>query len=93
MTYLFKNKSQIYELRHFPITIGKLKNEADLVLDDKSISRIHAKITEEKGCLYLEDCNSTNGTYLNGMPLDVNDHIMLEHGDEIKLGNFMLVFD
>ena len=63
------------------------------MLDDKSISRIHAKITEEKGCLYLEDCNSTNGTYLNGMPLDVNDHIMLEHGDEIKLGNFMLVFD
>ena len=93
LTYLFKNKSQIYELRHFPITIGKLKNEADLVLDDKSISRIHAKITEEKGCLYLEDCNSTNGTYLNGMPLDANDHIMLEHGDEIKLGNFMLVFD
>ena len=93
LTYIFKNKSQIYELKHFPVTIGKLKNEADLVLNDKSISRIHAKITEDKGCLYLEDCNSTNGTYLNGMPLDANDHILLEHGDEIKLGNFMLVFD
>jgi len=34
----------------------------DLVLDNRSISRLHAHIIAQRGRFYLEDNNSTNGT-------------------------------
>lgn len=49
------------------LSIGKKKGEVDLVLEDSSVSRIHARITNTDGRLYLEDLNSTNGTFRNGL--------------------------
>lgn len=49
------------------LSIGKKKEEVDLVLKDASVSRIHARIITEEGNAYLEDLNSTNGTFQNGL--------------------------
>ena len=52
----------------YPFTIGK-NTSCDYILKNPAISRIHARIgsTDEKNDapLYIEDLNSTNGTYLN----------------------------
>lgn len=72
--------------------IGKKRDEADLVLDDASVSRIHARIIREKGDVYLEDLNSTNGTFKNGLRMQPYEKRKLDEGDEIKCGTVILTF-
>lgn len=92
LTYLYKGKSVSYELKKLPITIGKLKENVDLVINDNSISRIHAKIYEESSAIYIQDCNSTNGTFINGLQLEAEERIYLEPGDDIVLGKFKILY-
>ena len=74
------------------MTIGKKKEEVDLVLEDLSVSRMHARITREQEDMYLEDLNSTNGTYKNGLRLNPYERRALDEGDEIKCGRCTMVF-
>lgn len=73
-------------------TIGKKRGEADLVLNDLSISRLHARIVKEPDGHYLEDMNSTNGTFKNGLQLQPYEKRKLEEGDEITLGKMTIVY-
>lgn len=74
------------------LSIGKQKDEADLVLDDDSVSRLHARIYIENGIVYLEDLNSTNGTFKNGLRLQPYEKRRLEEDDEIRLGKLLFVY-
>lgn len=73
-------------------TIGKKRGEADLVLNDLSISRLHARIVKETDGYYLEDMNSTNGTFKNGLQLQPYEKRKLEEGDEITLGKMTIIY-
>lgn len=73
-------------------TIGKKRGEADLVLNDLSISRLHAKIIKEDNGFYIEDMNSTNGTFKNGLQLQPYEKRKLEEGDEIMLGKTTVIY-
>lgn len=74
------------------MTLGKKKGEADVVLEDASISRLHARIVKEEDKYYIEDLNSTNGTYKNGLQLQPYEKRELDEGDEIRLGRVALIF-
>lgn len=74
------------------LTIGKKRGEVDICLEDMSVSRIHAKIVKEEEDIYLEDMNSTNGTYKNGLRLQPYEKRKLEEGDEIRCGKKVLIF-
>lgn len=74
------------------VTIGKKKEEVDVVLQDSSVSRMHARITREGKEYYLEDLNSTNGTFKNGLRLQPYEKRKLESGDELKCGRVILTF-
>lgn len=74
------------------LSIGKKKGEVDVVLEDVSVSRIHARIITEKDEVYLEDLNSTNGTFKNGLRMQPYEKRRLEEGDEIKCGAVGLIF-
>jgi predicted component of type VI protein secretion system len=54
-------------LKDETITIGRMKSNT-IVIEDTSISLMHAKITRKNGEFYLKDLNSTNGTVVNGQP-------------------------
>lgn len=82
----------IAQLGDGALTIGKKKGEVDLVLDDFSISRMHARITKEDDEYYLEDMNSTNGTFKNGLHLQPYEKRKLQEEDEIRLGTVLLIF-
>lgn len=82
----------IAQLGEEALTIGKKKGEVDLVLDDFSISRMHARITKEDDEYYLEDMNSTNGTFKNGLHLQPYEKRKLQEEDEIRLGTVLLIF-
>src|SRR6266850_1444511 len=55
-------------LKDETITIGRMKGN-NMVIEDSSISLMHARITRKNGEFYLKDLNSTNGTVLNGQPI------------------------
>ncbi|MCM1026933.1 MAG: FHA domain-containing protein [Roseburia sp.] len=74
------------------LTLGKRKGEADVVLENMSVSRLHARITEENGVFYIEDLNSTNGTFKNGLRLQPYEKREMEEGDEIQVGRIALIF-
>ena len=74
------------------LSLGKKKEEVDVVLEDSSVSRIHARITREGSEYYLEDLNSTNGTFKNGLRLQPYEKRKLDPGDEIKCGRVDLIF-
>lgn len=74
------------------LTLGKKSGEVDLVLEDASVSRLHARISNEEGRCYLEDLNSTNGTFQNGVRMRPYEKKKLEEGDEIKCGKVVFLF-
>lgn len=72
--------------------IGKQKEGVDLIVEDESVSRMHACIRMENDRFILEDLNSTNGTFKNGLRLQPYEKRRLEPGDEIQLGKLLMVF-
>lgn len=63
--------------------IGSQRGETDGVITDDTVSRIHARVTREADEYYLEDMNSTNGTYQNGKRLNYKEKVRLEKNDRI----------
>lgn len=87
-----KGKQRQIDLSSFPFIIGKSKEQADYVIDDSSISRIHARFTLRDGIVYLTDLNSTNGSMKNGIRLQPNELVELEAEDEIKFGRVTFTY-
>jgi pSer/pThr/pTyr-binding forkhead associated (FHA) protein len=81
-----------YALTKLPVLVGKPGQDVDIVLNDPSVSRLHAKFFEESGKIYLEDLNSTNGCTLNYMPLQANETVELASGDRISIGEVEFIY-
>ncbi len=73
-------------LESLPITIGKMEECVDMTLGDPSISRMHCRIEEKMGKAFVRDLGSTNGTFRNGLKLKPQESVMIEEGDEIRIG-------
>ncbi len=69
-------------------SIGR-KPHNDIQIDNLAISGEHAVIVRILNDSFLEDLNSTNGTYVNGQP--VKKHF-LQNNDVIELGKYKLKF-
>lgn len=80
-------------LQKLPCILGKMEDCSDIVLRDPSISRMHARIFEEDGELYLQDLNSTNGSYINNLELEGNETVKLKMGDEVIFGNLRYIYE
>ena len=61
----------------------------DIVIDNLAISGEHAVLHMIGGDVYLEDLNSTNGTYVNGRAVKKQ---ALEHNDVIEVGKYKIRF-
>lgn len=69
------------------IVIGRGKKEADYRLATTQISRIHACIYLKDGGVYIEDKNSTNGTFINSVRIPALNEKRLSRGDIISFAN------
>ncbi|MCB0191165.1 MAG: FHA domain-containing protein [Anaerolineae bacterium] len=56
------------------------------------VSRRHGRITLQEGQWYIEDLNSTNGTFVNGIQLAPNEPTPINSGDYLRLGTMELQF-
>lgn len=80
------------DLGSLPLVVGKLAGAVDMVIDEHSISRMHAKFFRDGNKIYVTDLNSTNGTFRNGMRLAPNASEIIEPGDEIRLGKLKFIY-
>ena len=79
-------------LAHFPLTIGKLAPFCDVVIPDNTVSRMHARLEERNGQVFISDLNSTNGTIRNGDMLSIHEEVAMEPGDQIMFGRVCLTY-
>lgn len=65
------------------LEIGR-EASTSLPIDDEQASRLHARVTAEGDHALVEDLGSTNGTYLNGQPIE--GQRTLRPGDRLRVG-------
>jgi hypothetical protein len=70
------------------MSIGR-RPEAEVFLDDVTVSRDHALLIRRGEDWYLDDCGSLNGTYVNRSRIESHH---LEEGDEVQIGKYKLTF-
>jgi hypothetical protein len=71
-----------------PVTIGR-EDDNDIQLNDDRTSRFHAKLQDDGGQVILTDLDSTNGTRVNGHPVQMK---VLQPGDLVTIGRCVLLF-
>lgn len=72
------------------ITTAGRHPDAEIFLDDVTVSRRHAEfVREEDGRLRVRDLGSLNGSYVNGTRVDDRS---LATGDEVQIGRFKLLY-
>jgi len=67
------------------ISIGRAPN-CDVVLNDASVSKLHAHVRDIDGVLHLVDLGSQNGTFRNEQRLEPNVMTRLSVGDKLQFG-------
>ena len=72
------------------ISIGR-SSDADVRIEDRFASGVHARVYSRGANYYVEDMNSTNGTFLNGGRL--NGEAQLNDLDEVRIGNTEFRFE
>lgn len=77
-----------FELAAETTTIGRHKNN-DIQIDNLAVSGHHSQILKILDDCFVEDLNSSNGTYVNGNLIKKHS---LNDGDEIKIGKHQLRF-
>lgn len=74
------------EIKNSENIIGKKYEEVDLCISDPTISRRHARITIDKKGMWLQDLDSTNGTYVDGNRLLAGENVKIDTSSEIRFG-------
>lgn len=82
------DKGRIFPALPTPLTIGREEGNI-LRLNDERVSRFHAKIQIDNDDIILTDLDSTNGTRVNGMVVQIR---RLRFGDRVAVGRSLLLF-
>ncbi len=69
-------------------TVGR-HPDADIFLDDVTVSRKHAEFVRHRTAFEVKDLSSLNGTYFDGVRIDT---ALLSDGAEVQVGKFRLTF-
>ena len=77
-----EGRKRVETFFRLPVRIGR-SDDNDLVLNDSTVSKHHARVTRDNGAYYLEDLGSTNGTRVNGRRIR---RCRLRGGESIHFG-------
>jgi len=78
-----------FDIGERSITIGR-SPDADIILLDEKVSRVHCGVRLWDGEFYIKDLKSKNGTFVNGRRVEVSK---LKASDIIKIGNYTFTFE
>ncbi|WP_035351873.1 type III secretion system cytoplasmic ring protein SctQ [Edaphobacter aggregans] len=82
-------QTQRYVFEQKDISIGRATDN-DIALPQRSISRKHARIVEREEGFYIEDLESSSGTYVNRQRLEPGNARRLLSGDEVLIFPYIL---
>lgn len=74
---------------HCPKTLGR-NNKANIVInpEDPKLSGKHCEMEWDGSRLYMHDCGSTNGSFINGVPVQPNNWMPLEDNATLRIGSY-----
>ena len=85
-----------YVGKQWPLVSGDLivgrAVESQIYIDDKSVSRNHARFSVNNGEVTVTDLESSNKTLIGGQPLVPNSPYKLKNNDQIQTGNVIFKF-
>ncbi|MFL5705571.1 MAG: FHA domain-containing protein [Ktedonobacteraceae bacterium] len=84
-----ENTGQCFSLDRALITIGR-GSECNIVINDASISRVHAQILRQANGMYVQDLSSRNGTKVNDKELYAPQR--LQAGDIVCVGSVQFAY-
>ncbi|MGN0357383.1 MAG: DUF6382 domain-containing protein [Blautia sp.] len=89
-----KDKENFHDivLKEREMMVGKVHGITDICLEGKSISRVHARISQDQEGCSITDLGSTNGTYINGIRLAERQKKYLQEGDEVRIAEAVFIF-
>ena len=76
---------------NYPCTIGSLEESSDIYIASPIISKMHACIIKDEDKFYIEDMNSTNGTFINGERIAMHNKMCLSDGDALRIASYEFV--
>jgi hypothetical protein len=79
---------EVFNVSGDQMTIGR-SPEAEVFLDDVTVSRNHALLVRRRDGLYIDDLGSLNGTYVNRRRIESHK---LANGDELQVGKYKLTY-
>ena len=79
---------EVFSVAGERMTIGR-SPEAEVFLDDVTVSRNHALLVRRGDGLYIDDLGSLNGTYVNRRRIESH---RLQNGDELQVGKYKLTY-
>lgn len=87
-----KNSYKEIKIIEFPFFIGKLKRNANDIIQSSTVSRVHGKLDRIGDKFYITDLNSTNGTYINHKLIRANERVQIKPGDELSFADVRYQF-
>jgi pSer/pThr/pTyr-binding forkhead associated (FHA) protein len=79
---------EVFNVAGERMTIGR-SPDAEIFLDDVTVSRNHALLVRRRDGLYIDDLGSLNGTYVNRRRIESHK---LQNGDELQVGKYKLTY-
>jgi pSer/pThr/pTyr-binding forkhead associated (FHA) protein len=79
---------EVFSVAGNRMTIGR-SPDAEVFLDDVTVSRNHALLVRKRDGLYVDDLGSLNGTYVNRRRIESHK---LQNGDELQVGKYKLTY-
>ena len=76
---------------HGAATVGREDDNA-VVLQSRSVSRHHARLSEHEGRWFVEDRGSYNGTFVNDVRVQPGTQVPLRHADRLTFGTAAVIF-
>jgi pSer/pThr/pTyr-binding forkhead associated (FHA) protein len=79
---------EVFNVSGERLTIGR-SPDAEIFLDDVTVSRNHALLVRRRDGLFVDDLGSLNGTYVNQHRIESHH---LQDGDELQVGKYKLTY-
>src|SRR5262245_29919582 len=79
--------------RKFPLDADRVilgrQYDATICLTGKAVSRQHAQITQRDSSYFVEDLDSSNGTFVNGIRIHPRSPMILTDQDNLQIGPYL----
>ncbi|MBK6662181.1 MAG: FHA domain-containing protein [Thermoflexaceae bacterium] len=85
------------EIRDYPLDLPSLvvgrASSSDIVLDDISIARRHARLSFDSGRFFVEDLGSASGTFIDAYRVDPGVPALAGPGQELRFGDVVAWYE